>query len=204
MVDKVGGQNIANLSVSKLIFLLPLVFLAGFARIAEGQQNIQFIYIGSDPRGTKEVLLTSGAFQGDYLVGEDSHRAKIYYVDQRTLDTIRSYILQSNLVKRSDTSKSQIDKVDTVKFLDAYKIIATEPDTLYVKGKDCEGLFVSTWQHLAGLGLINTPGFNAMQYLMFQCYVEAWHRDLILGPPPYQILAPSITDTPRITAKPNN
>jgi hypothetical protein len=189
----------------KLILLLLPVLLFGFVRIAAGQQNVQFIYIGSYPDNHEDVLITSADFRGDYLRGKDSRLTKMYYTNQRTLDTLKSYILRNNWIKRSDTSKRENDKIDTGKLSDAYKIMGADAYPLYFKGKDCVKLFITIMRDLTNVGLGKTSVYNAMNHLFFQSDVEYLHRDMIDARQLNQNEVPyRIEDTPRIMAKPNN
>src|SRR5579864_2563810 len=120
----------------KIALLLIPVLLCGFISIVVGQQNLQFIYVGSEPRTNEGVLITSTTFQGDYLKGKDSPRTKIYYTNQRILDTLRSYISHSHLVKRGDRFMREHDEIDAVKLIDAFKIVGAGADPFFITGKD--------------------------------------------------------------------
>jgi hypothetical protein len=166
----------------KLILLLPLV--CGLVTVAAGQQNLQFIYIGSDQTGRESVLITSSNSQADYLKGKDPRMVNVYYTDQRTIDSIRSYISQSKWVSRFDTFNRGNGEMDTPKLPDAYKIMGVDSHPLYVEGKDCLSLFLSTGYYLGSIGLTRTGGSNAMENLMFQCDQEFLRRHLINVPGP--------------------
>ena len=183
----------------KLVILLFLVFLGGFTRIAVGQKNIQFIYIGSEPCCGEDVLITSADFRGDYLKGKDSRLTKLYYTDQRTLDTLRSFISRSNWVKRSDTSNRENIEIDMLKSLDAFKIIGVDSFPLYIAGHDCYKLFSSTWIYLGKVRIGRIAGYTAMNRLMFECHEEFLRRDL-------DTPQPVIIEDPyhRLKSKPNN
>jgi hypothetical protein len=189
----------------KLIILFLPVLLCGFINISLGQQNIQFIYIGSTPDNYQDVLISSATFQGDYIKGNDRRLTKIYYTNQRTLDSVKAYILRSSWVKRSDTSEREKSEVDTVKLIHAFKIVGVETYPLYVKGKDCSDLFISTMRHLIIVNLGNTSAYSAMDQLMVECNEKFWNRNS--NPPqsqsnegPYR----RIEDTPRIKVNSNN
>ena len=150
-------------------------------------------------------MITSAAFQGDYLKGSDLRLIKIYYTNQRTLDTLSSYISRSNWIKRSDTSKRDNGKIDTVEVIDAFKIVGADRYPLYVRGKDCLKLFTGTMRYLINVDLGRTSVYNAMDQLMVECYRKFLHRnsDDISGrshEDPFR----RIDDTPRIKAKANN
>ena len=121
---------------------------------------------------------------------------KIYYTDERTLDTIRSYISQSNFVKREN------GEIDTIKKIDAYKIIGVDEHPLYVYGHDCFKLFKSVDRYLWTVGLKNSIGRNAMDFLIFQCRDGSVHRSLEYGRSS-QIVDPfrAIVDSPRVKVK---
>jgi hypothetical protein len=152
----------------KLSFL-PL-FLCGFIRIATGQQKIQFIYVGSE-KYYESIVITSGHLPED-PEGKDLSHKKIYYADQRSFDTLKAYILRSDFVNLSDVPISENGKIDTLKLLDAYKIIAADSDTLFIAGHNCFKLFSSSEEYLAHVGLSNTVAWYAVRHLMFQCHEE--------------------------------
>jgi hypothetical protein len=166
----------------KLILLLSL--LCGLMTVAAGQQNLQFIYIGSDQGGRESVLITSSNSQADYLKGKNSRMVKVYYTDQRTIDSIRSYISRSKWVTRFDSFNRGNGEKDTLKLPDAYKIMGVDSHPLYVEGKGCRNLFLSTGYYLGSIGLGITAGSNAMENLMFQCDREFLLRHLIKSPGP--------------------
>jgi hypothetical protein len=74
-----------------VILLFPL--LCGLGKITVGQQNILFIYIASEKGVHDSALITSVHFPRGYL---ESKILQVYYTDQRTIDTVRSYISHSN------------------------------------------------------------------------------------------------------------
>ncbi|HEV3411444.1 MAG TPA: hypothetical protein VG101_03155 [Puia sp.] len=166
----------------KLILLLPLV--CGLMTVAAGQQYLQFIYIGSDQRGRESVLITSSNSQADYLKGKDSRMVKVYYADQRTIDSIRSYISRSKWVNGLDSFSRGNGEKDSPKLPDAYKIMGVDSHPLYIEGKGCLNLFLSTGYYLGSIGLGFTGGSNAMENLTFQCDQEFLLRHLIKSPRP--------------------
>jgi hypothetical protein len=188
----------------KLIILLLPVLLCGFINIAVGQRNIQFIYIGSEPRTNEGVLITSAAFRGEYLNGEGRRLTKIYYTNQKALDTLKSYISSSNLVNLSDSFKRENGKIDTVKLIDAFKIIGADANPLYIRGKDCFALFTFSLNYLTKVGLGNTSVYMAMRDLSYQCHEGSFQRGIDLSR--FHQLKDTfrIKDSPRILVKPNN
>jgi hypothetical protein len=183
----------------KLIILM-FALLCGWAKITLGQRNIQFIYVGSGKVDHDSVVIGSMHFPGGY---SGSKHLKVYYTDQRTLDTLRSYILHSNFVKESHSSRNENYGIDTLKLLDVYKIIGVAENPLYVDGIVCFKLFLSTTRYLNYVGLENTTGWNAMSDMMFQCHKGFLHRNEIRESD-RQIDMPRMVDTPRNLAKSNH
>src|ERR1700734_3253613 len=142
-----------NLEFMKRILVFLPVLICGIMRMAVGQQNIQFIYIGAYPGAHEDVLITSAAFQGDYLKGKYTRLTKMYYTNQKTLDTLKSYISRSNLVRRLDSYKRENGEIDTGMLIDAFKIIGAGPNPLYIRGKDCFALFTFSLNYLTNVGL---------------------------------------------------
>jgi hypothetical protein len=187
----------------KLILLPLVIWLCGFTRIAVGQQNIQFIYIGSHPLSHEDVLITTTGFRGDYLQGKDSRLTKIYYTNQRAFDTLKSYISRSNWIKRSDSSLPENGEINTAKSIYAFKIIGADANPLYIRGRDCFELFRSTSDYLGLVGLFNTPAYNAISHLRIQCQEQFFYRNSPIRPT-RQIDTFRILDTPGIKVKLNN
>jgi hypothetical protein len=106
----------------------------------------------------------------------------VYYTDQRTIDSIRSFISQSEWVNRFDTFNRGNGEIDTSKLRDAYKIMGVETHPLYVEGYGCLSLFLSTEYYLGSIGLRISGGYSAMADLEFQCQRELFRRHLIKAP----------------------
>lgn len=168
--------------------------------MAVGQQNIEFIYNGSDRVDHDSVVITSMQYPGRY---SESKHLKVYYTDQRTLDTLRSYISHGNYIRGRYTSPRKNEGIDTLKLLDVYKITGADAHPLFADGIDCFKLFLSAKRYLQYVGLARTTAWNAMSDMIFQCHEEFLHRNEISNPT-RQIIMPRITDSPRIMTNPNN
>ena len=166
----------------KLILLLQ--FICGFMTVVAAQQNFLFIYIGSDHSGRGSVLITSDDSQVRYLEGKDSRMVKVFHTDQRTLDSIRSYIWRNHWVNRCDTFNRGNGEMDSLKLSDAYKIVGVDSRPLYVGGEDCLTLFLSTWYYLDTIGFATSGGPGAMENLALQCEQKYIRRHLINAPGP--------------------
>ncbi|HET6255231.1 MAG TPA: hypothetical protein VFE32_14215 [Puia sp.] len=156
-------------------------------------RTIQFVYIGPEKGDHESVWITSAAFQNEFQRNADSLHEKGYYTDQKTIDTLRSYIARSNYVSQSYDSKIRKIEPDTLALLDAYKITGVAPYPLFTSGYDCYTLIMSTMQYLVNVGLSTSIGLNAMMHLMFLCHEEFLHRDEYYIPmepiqDPYHIL----------------
>jgi hypothetical protein len=182
------------------IIILHFALLCGLAKITVGQQNIQFIYIGSGRVDHDSVMITSMRFSGGY---PESKNLKVYYTDPMILDTLRSYISHSNYVRESYSSPSKNKEIDTLKLLDAYKITGVDERPLYVDGADCFNLFLSVQRYLDHVNLANTTAWNAMFNMIFQCHEEFLRRNE-MGNPDFQIRVPTIIDTPKALVKSSN
>jgi hypothetical protein len=178
----------------KLFLLIFPTLLCGFRMVSVGQKNIQFIYIGSEKEGHECVLITSTDLGGRYSESkEPQFKKEYYYTDQRTIDTLKSYISRSNYITQLSASEIANAEIDTHKLVDAYKIIGIDKYTFFVKGNDCLKLFLSTMRYLDQVGLSKTSARYAMTQLLFQCHQELWRRELDSGPSdtiedPYHIL----------------
>ncbi|HET6255230.1 MAG TPA: hypothetical protein VFE32_14210 [Puia sp.] len=169
------------------------ISLCSFAQVARCQETIRFVYIGPEKGDHESVWVTSAAFQNEFQRNADSLHEKVYYTDQRTIDTLRSYIARSNYVTQSYDPNIRKIEQDTPTLLDAYKITGVAPYPLFISGSDCFTLFVSTWHYLGNIDLGTTTGWNAMFHLMFLCHEEFLLRHEYappMGPikDPYHIL----------------
>lgn len=178
----------------KLLILLFPALLCGFRTVSVGQQDIQFIYIGCEKGSHECVLITSTDLGGRYSESKEPQFRKEYYTDQRTIDTLKSYISRSNYITHLSAPEIAKAEIDTHKLVDAYKIIGIDKYTFFVKGNDCLKLFLSTMRYLDQVGLSKTPARYAMTQLLFQCHQEFWRRELDSGASdtiedPYHILS---------------
>jgi hypothetical protein len=181
----------------KLIILLFIVLLCGIPRIAEAQQSIQFIYIGSENGDHDSVLITTANPYDEHSKSLEGRLTKVYYIDQTSIDSLRSFITRIGFVTRSYSSKNKKKGIDALAQLDVYKIIGAAPYPLYVEGRNCYQFFISAWGYFGYLG--RSVASNAMFELIFQCHEEFLHRDLdtpqaVIIEDPYH----------RLKAKPNH
>jgi len=181
----------------KLILLLLPLLLCGFPRIAVGQQRIQFIYIGSEKGDHDSVLITTANPYDECSKNLEGRLTKVYYTDQTSIDSLRSFMTRIDFITKSYPSKNKKKEIDTLAQLDVYKIIGAAPYPLYVEGSNCYQFFVSGWGYFGSLG--RSVVSNAMFRLIFQCHEEFMHGDEIIEP------AAQIEDPyHRLKAKPNN
>jgi len=142
-----------------------------------GQQNIEFIYIGSGKGSHDSVVISSANPNDNHPKCLEGPFTKVYYTDQLSMDSLRSFITHTDFVTKSYRSKVKNNEIDTLAQLDAYKIMGAAPYPLYLDGSNCYQFFVSAWAYLG-----RSVASNAMFHLMFLCHEEFLHRDEIYEP----------------------
>jgi hypothetical protein len=142
---------------------------------AAAQENMQFTFIGNVGGNHESVIITSAK---DLKMND----VEVLHMDQRTLDTLRTYILRNCTEKGSNDAPQKNGTTDTLNAHGNIKVTGVDSIPLYFNKDAYSELIFSAMRYFKIVGL-KTPTVNfVLERLRFVGYKRFFYRDFVDSP----------------------
>jgi hypothetical protein len=152
--------------------IMCLIGLIELMNSATAQETMQFTFIGTVGGNDESVVLTSAK---DLKIND----AEVLQMDQRTLDTLKIYILRNYLARRGNADFPKKGITDSVNAVSDIKVTGVDSIPLYFKKDTFTELVFSTMRHLEIVGLKTPTIHAALQHLRYLGHEEFYHSHLV-------------------------
>jgi hypothetical protein len=136
---------------------------------------MQFTFIGNAGGNHESVIITSAK-------GLKMNDVEILLVDQRTLDTIKSYILRYYIEKSGNVAPTKNGTTDTLNLLSDIKVTGVDSIPLYFNKDAFSELVYSAMRYLRTVDLNPSTVNFVLRHLLYLGHEKLFHRDFVDSP----------------------
>ncbi len=155
--------------------ILCLIGLIGLMNSATAQETMQFTFIGLVGGNHESVVITSAK---DFKM----NNVEVLQMDQRTLDTLKIYILRNYMARRCNAAPPKKGITDSVNAVSDIKVTGVDSIPLYFNRDTFTELVFSTMRYLEMMGLKTPTTHAALQHLRYLGHEEFYHSHLVDSP----------------------